>query len=135
MILTWCLSAWARLNCRAPNRPAEPGTARPMNQSSPSTCCYFLTLSLVWPHSPSKMSMICLAHCGVSSNLPYLLLSIQPKISLHWLHPPLPLFSFFSETASFLALCHVCILLGEDLVDCMHDAPLDILTLTLGPLG
>ena len=72
-----------------------------MKRSSPSSRCHFLTPTRpLWWRS-SKMARMRAFRRSVSSSVPWCVSRIHPKISLHWLHPPSPFRSFFSETASF----------------------------------
>ena len=135
MILTQCLSEWVSPSWRAPKRPAEPSTASPMNQSSPNTHCHFLTLTHFWPRRSSKMSMIHLVHCSVSSSVFCSLSNIQPRISFRWFQPLSPFLSFFSNRYGFLLVHGICIPLGEHLVNGVHDALPDVAALVPGRLS
>ena len=103
----------------------DPGLAR--SGCSPESMMDFAQSE---SHSSSKMSKICFTHWGItSSSVPWSLLSSQPKIFFHWLHPPSPLSSFFSEIASF------CCAMSASHWENMHDAMPDVLTSTLRPLS
>ena len=119
MILTQCLSEWVSPSWRAPKRPAEPSTASPMNWSSPSTHCHFLTPTHFWPRRSLKMSTI---HLACRSGSPFTGSNLCPPSRVSFL--------------IWLPSVHgVCVPLGEHLVDGVHDALPNVSASAPGPLS
>jgi hypothetical protein len=101
--MRWVASRCCKAVCSAENNPREPGIARAMLRSSPSTRCHVSVDTRRCPASCVKMSRRRSARCGGRVTVRCSVSTIHPSKVFCVAHAPSPLRSFLTDAGSFWA--------------------------------